>query len=382
MLRMTLVAVAAVLLTPALAHGATLHGTVTAKQTNRHVLVVAMPGGHVVSARVSRRQLEGTRVGTRLGLVGKRLADGTLLVTRLRRFGAAHQARLSVVVLKARAGRLLVAGGGSTFSIHLTHAMRLPAGKDVEAAVTFSPQGPVATEVHETGDAGVIDFSGVVTAIDTTTLTVSSDGVATVIRLPAGTTLPASVQVGSEVELVAANSGSSLTLITIKLDGERHGDDGGTDVGDQGAVKAEGFVTALGPASITVQPGDNASPVTFAVPDGFTLPSALVVGSVVEARGEMVNDVLTLTRIELQNEDGDQEIEAEGTVTALDAGSITIQAGGSDDGGGGNGGTFTFAIPDGFVLPDQLALGTSVKARGELVDGVLTLTRIELEDGD
>jgi hypothetical protein len=310
------------------------------------------------------------------------LADGTLLVTRLRRFGAAHQARLSVVVLKARAGRLLVAGGGSTFSIHLTHAMRLPAGKDVEAAVTFSPQGPVATEVHETGDAGVIDFSGVVTAIDTTTLTVSSDGVATVIRLPAGTTLPASVQVGSEVELVAANSGSSLTLITIKLDGERHGDDGGTDVGDQGAVKAEGFVTALGPASITVQPGDNASPVTFAVPDGFTLPSALVVGSVVEARGEMVNDVLTLTRIELQNEDGDQEIEAEGTVTTLDAGSITIQAGGSDDGGGGNGGTFTFAIPDGFVLPDQLALGTSVKARGELVDGVLTLTRIELEDGD
>ncbi len=179
---------------------------------------------------------------------------------------------------------------------------------------------------------------------------------------------------------MAAITGSTLTLETIKLDGENPGDDGGTDV-DQGQVKVEGFVTALDTAagSITVQPGDNASPVTFAIPDGFTLPSGLAVGSVVEARGEMVDNVLTLTRIELQNDEGDQEVEAEGTATALDtaAGSITIQTNG--DGGGGST-TFTFAIPTGFTLPDGVAVGSSVEARGDVVNGVLTLTRIKLED--
>ncbi len=150
-------------------------------------------------------------------------------------------------------------------------------------------------------------------------------------------------------------------------------------------MKVEGFVTAFGGGSLTVQPGDNASPVTFAVPDGFALPSTLGVGSVVEARGELVGNVLTLTRIELKNEDGDQEIEAEGTVTALDSGSITVQTsghdgGGDEDGGGGSSSTLTFTIPDGFGLPAGLAVGSSVKARGDVVDGVLTLTRIELDD--
>jgi hypothetical protein len=235
----------------------------------------------------------------------------------------------------------------------------------------------------------VIDFSGVVTAIGATSFTVTTEGIATVVQLPDGVVLPAIVQVGSEVEVVAAISGSTLTLEAIKLDGENRGDDGGADV-DQGEVKVEGFVTALDTTagSITIQPGDNASPVTFAIPAGFTLPSGIAVGSVVEARGEMVDDVLTLTRIELNNED-EQEVEAEGTVTALDTavGSITIQANGdasghsSDDGGGGGGGTsFTFAIPTGFTLPNGLAVGRSVEARGNVVNGVLKLTRIKLED--
>jgi hypothetical protein len=64
-------------------------------------------------------------------------------------------------------------------------------------------------------------------------------------------------------------------------------------------------------------------------------------------------------------------------VTALDtaAGSITIQS--SDD---GSETSFTFAIPSGFALPDGLAVGGSVEARGDIVSGVLTLTRIKLED--
>jgi hypothetical protein len=389
-----------VLLTPAIAHGATnatqIRGTVAVKQANRHVLVIASRHGVVESARVTARQLRRAKVGERLALTGTRRADGSLHVTKLRRLGTAKQARLSVVILKAKARHLLVAGGGTAFSIKLTRGTRLLAGKgsvqpgqEVKADVELSAGGPVGTTLEDTGDTPVIDFSGVVTAIDATSFTVTTDGIATVVELPDGVVLPAVVQVGSEVEVVATISGSTLTLETIKVDGDNPGDDGGTDV-DQGKVKVEGFVTALDTVagSITVQPGDSASPVTFTIPTGFTLPSGLADGSVVEARGEMVDGVLTLTRIELKTENGDEgEVEAEGTVTALDtvAGSITIQTtdsgdSSSDDGGPGSPTTFTFTIPSGFTLPDGLAVGSSVEARGEIISDVLTLTRIELQD--
>jgi hypothetical protein len=395
-----LAAAAAVLLAPAIAHGATnaatVRGTVAVKQANRHVLVIASRHGVVESARVSARQLRQAKVGERLALTGTRRADGSLHVTKLRRLGTVRHARMAVVILKAKARHLLVAGGGTAFSIRLTRGTRLLAGnasvqpgQEVKADVELSGTGPVGTTLEDAGDTPVIDFSGVVTAIDATSFTVTADGIATVVQLPDGVVLPAVVQVGSEVEVVATISGSTLTLETVKLDGDNPGDDGGTNV-DQGKVKVEGFVTALDTVagSITVQPGDSASPVTFAIPTGFTLPDGLADGSVVEARGEMVDSVLTLTRIELKTENGDQgEVEAEGTVTALDteAGSITIQTSDSGDSrshgdGGPSTGTFTFTIPAGFTLPDGLAVGSLVEARGAIVSDVLTLTRIELKD--
>jgi hypothetical protein len=184
------------------------------------------------------------------------------------------------------------------------------------------------------------------------------------------------VQIGSEVEVVASVSGSALTLVSIKLDGDgaETGDDGGSSVSGDGIVHVEGFVTSLDAGSITIQPGHSASPITFAIPDGFTLPAGLAAGSRVEARGAVVSTVLTLTRLKLQTDDGDSgEIETEGTVTALDSGSITIQPAES-------GTPLVFAIPDGFTLPDSLEVGSVVNAKGEMVSSVLTLTKLELED--
>jgi uncharacterized protein DUF5666 len=389
LLKVTVAAIAAALLTPALAHGATpaiahVRGAVVAKQAKRQVLVVASQHGTVMSARVSARQLHSARLGSRLMLVGKRLADGSLHVTKLRRIGHTTRARIDVVVLKAKARRLLVAGGGSAFSIRLTHRTRVlasaqgpQAGNEVQAEVELGGDEAVGTSVQSTGEASMVELSGVVTAIDSASFKVADDGISTVVQIPTGVSLPAAVQVGSEVEVVASISGSTLTLTTIKLDDEGSMDNGGSSVDNQGQVEAEGFVTALDSGSITIQPGDNASPTTFAIPTGFTLPSGLAVGSVVEARGDMENGTLTLTRIELKNEDGDQaELEAEGTVTALETGSITIQTG--DDGDSGT--PITFAIPDGFTLPDGLAVGSVVDAKGTMVNNVATLTEIELQD--
>jgi len=308
------VAIAAVFLTPALAHAATIRGTVATKQANRHVLVMAMRHGRVMTARVSSRQLQRAKIGSRLALAGKRLVDGSFQVTRLHRLGTVKRARVSVVVLKARARRLLVAGGGSAFSIRLSRGTRLlasrgsvHAGEKIDADVELSDDGLVGKELHETGDAPLIEFSGVVSAIGATSFTVSTDGIATVVQLPDGVVLPPIVHVGSEVEIVATMAGSTLTLTTIKLDDDNaQGDeDGGSSVDDQGRVEAEGSVSTFDTGSITIQPGDNATPVAFAIPAGFTLPEGLVDGSVVEARGELVDGVLTLTRIELRDQGDD-----------------------------------------------------------------------------
>jgi hypothetical protein len=383
MLKVTLAAIAAALLTPALAHAGTVRGTVVAKQAKRDVLVVALRHGDVMSARVTSPRLHSTPLGARLVIFGKPLADGSLHVMRMRRLGYARRARLHVVVVKAKARQLLVAGGGAAFSIRWTHGTRLLAsasapkpGETVDAEVEFSDGSAVTDTVHQTGEAPLLDFSGVVTTIDATTLTVTDDGISSLIQLPAGIVLPPLVQVGSEVEVVASISGSTLTLTTIKLDGDSAGNDGGTNVDDQGQVEAGGFVTALDSGSITIQPGDNASPATFAIPDGFTLPSGLAAGSMVEARGEMLNGILTLKRIELKNEEGDQaELEAEGTVTVFDGGSITIQTADS-------GSPITFTIPAGFSVPSGLAVGSFVDAKGAMINGVATLTEIELKNED
>jgi hypothetical protein len=309
MRKLTVVAtavIAAIFLTPALAHAGTIRGSVAAKQANRHVLVMATRHGHVLTARVSTRQLRRARIGNRLTLSGRRLPDGSFRVTRLHRLGTARRARMSVVVLDARARRLLVAGGGSAFSIRLDRRTRLLAGRGsvhagekLDADVELTDDGPVGKEMHATGDAPLIEFSGVVTALDATGFTVSSDDIPTVVDLPDGVVLPPIVHVGSEVEIVATMTGSTLTLATIKLeDDNAQGDeDSGSSVDDEGRVEVEGSLT-LGDHSVTIQPGDNASPATFAVPDGFVLPAGLVNGSIVEARAELVDGVLTLTRIE------------------------------------------------------------------------------------
>ena len=308
MMKLTMAAVAtvaAVFLTPALAHAGTIRGTVVAKQANRHVLVVATGHSHVTTARVSVRQLQRARIGARLALAGTRLKDASFHVTRLHRLGSARRARVSVVVLKASGRRLLVAGGGSAFSIRLNQGTRLLAargtahpGEKLDADVELTKDGPVGKEMHATGEAPVIDFSGVVTAIDATSITVSEDDIDTVVQLPDGITLPAIVHVGSEVEIVATISGSTLTLTTIKLDDDNaQGDEneGGSSVDDHGRVEVEGAVTTFDTGAITIQPGENATPVTFVIPEGFTLPEGLTDGTTVEARGELVDGVLTLT---------------------------------------------------------------------------------------
>jgi hypothetical protein len=385
-----LIALAAVLgavLIPAAANAATatkLSGVVVSKEATRHTLVIASPRGKVTTVRGTARQVRLTPLGSRISAVGTLLADGSLHATRITRSGTARSAHILATVLKATSTKLLVAGGGSAFAIRLnaaTHVNAAPrsgpkAGEKIDSHVKLSHRGLVGDTVHTLGLTTLVHFSGKVTALDSSSITIKNDDVSTVVSIPDGVSVPPLVQIGSEVEIVASVAGSALTLVEIKLDGDgaETGDDDGSSVEGDATVHVEGFVTLLGTDSITIQPGHSASPITFAIPDGFTLPAGLTTGSQVEARGDLVSDVLTLTHLELQNDDEDSgEIETEGAVTALDSVSITIQPAES-------GTPLTFAIPDGFTLPDGLQTGSIVSAKGDMVSSVLTLTKIELED--
>lgn len=375
-------------LIPAAANAATatkLSGVVVSKNAARETLVITSFTGKVTTVRATARQFRNTALGSRISATGTKLADGSLHATRVTHSGAAKQARIGATVLKAGGTKLLVAGGGSAFAIRLNRATRVSAaarrgpkpGDKIKTGVHFSHGHLIGDTIQTVGKKVVIDFSGKVTAMDSTSLTVADDGVSTVVAIPGGLSLPPLVKIGSEVEIVAAVSGATLTLVGIKIDedGAESGDDGGSTVDGDSVVHVEGFVTSLDTGSITIQPGHAASPVTFAIPDGFTLPAGLGAGSRVEARGAIVSTVLTLRRLQLKTDGEDSgEVETEGTVTALDSGLITIQP--AEDGT-----PLTFAIPDGFSLPDGLQVGSVVEAKGDMVSSVLTLTKLELQDG-
>jgi hypothetical protein len=385
-----LAAVVAVALLPAAASAASatkLSGVVISKETARHTLVVASARGKVTTVRASAHAVRAAHLGQKISVTGTALADGSLHATSVKHSGAVKHARIRVTVLKVHGKRLLVAGGGSAFTIRMKGTAAHAAGRDdvssgdeIETEVEVSHGDLVDDSAKTVGQADLIDFSGKVTALDATTVTIASDGVSTVVAIPDGTTLPPLVQVGSEVEVIASVSGSTLTLVEIKIDGDgaESGDDDGSSVGDDSSVRAQGFVTALDSTSITIQPGDSASPVTFAIPAGFTVPVGVAPGSKVEARGDVENSVLTLTKLKLKTDgsgggDDGSEVETEGTVTALDSGSITVQP-------ADNGTPLTFTIPDGFTLPDGLKVGSLVEAKGTEANSVLTLSKLKLED--
>jgi hypothetical protein len=141
-----------------------------------------------------------------------------------------------------------------------------------------------------------------------------------------------------------------------------------TPASPSGTVEVEGVLVTVSPLVVSIE----GLPIEITVPSGMTLP-ALTPGEEVELTVQTgAGNTFTLVSINAgDNEnDNENEVEAKGTVTDSTASQITIDAGGA---------TLTFAAPAGVTLP-VLAQGTFVEARGVTVNGVLTLTRLRVED--
>jgi hypothetical protein len=153
-----------------------------------------------------------------------------------------------------------------------------------------------------------------------------------------------------------------------------HGDlveDDFTPVAPAGTVEIEGRLVSVSPLVVSLE----GLPIEITVPGGMTLPP-LTPGQEVELFVQAgASNTFTLVSIKAENEnenenEDENEVEAKGTVANSTTSQITINAGGA---------TLTFAAPSGQTLP-VIAQGTFVEARGVTINGVLTLTRLKIED--
>ena len=143
-------------------------------------------------------------------------------------------------------------------------------------------------------------------------------------------------------------------------------EDGFISAPQSGTVEIEGDLVTVSPLVVSIE----GLPIEITVPSGMTLPP-LTPGQEVELVVQTGSgNTFTLVSIRSGDDDDQGEVEAKGPVTNSTASQITVDTGGA---------MLTFAAPAGATLP-VIPTGTNVEARGVTINGVLTLTRLRVDD--
>ncbi len=256
------------------------------------------------------RTRDARRVGTRIIARAARLADGTYRAASVRAHGSARRARVHGVVVLSNRGRLVLSAGGSVFAL---------------------PQGR--------------SLSGVGGGDD--------------------------VQPGDVVEA------------TVEIDPQTGSVETGTveQVGRASLVELEGTIASLS-ATTLVLAVEHGAITTISIPSSLSLPASIVTGDRVEVLAQFADGAFTLVTIQddhaaarsgsgASSEDERGEVEAEGIVSAVSAGSLTVQT--------EHGSAVTLVVPAGFDV-SSVKVGDRVHAKGELQgDGSIVLRRLKLQ---
>lgn len=147
-----------------------------------------------------------------------------------------------------------------------------------------------------------------------------------------------------------------------------------TRLGQVGDVRIEGAVVTVSPLVVSVE----GLPIPIIVPAGVTLPATLGVGMRVELTVHVVAagsfTLVAIDEVEDVNANpaGAEEVRVEGVVVSSTVAQLVVATGGAQ---------FTFAAPSGVTLP-VVTPGTRVEVRGRSMNGVLTLERLKVEEGD
>jgi hypothetical protein len=328
------------------AHAGTNHltGVVIAKQAQGGVLTLS--GGRSVTVRGG---LLHAGVGDRVQIASVGLHDGTIRVTSLRVTGHPRRTIVRGTVLKNLTRGTLVQTGISAVLIHRgTRVLAaasdhgdLQAGEIAQFRVRFNdddlfeeaPPVPIA-------QAGTVRIEA--TVVSATPLVVSLEGLPITITVPAGTTLPAGLTAGMEIDLtVQVGSANSFTLVSIdqnenedqQAEDQQPGEDqqpaATQQPGQAQEVEVTGSVVSSTATQLVLTSGG--ATFTFAAPTGTTLPT-FPTGTLVEARGTQQpgTATITLTRLQVENANGGDN---HGGGSGGDG-----HDGGGDGGGGHDGG--------------------------------------------
>ena len=291
-------------------------GVVIAREAARGTIVVASAHGVVSTLRSRATAKTGTRVAAKSTL----LADGTYNTSSVARHGSTRSAHVRAVVVRTTSTRLYLSAGGSVFTVARGRRLasagsggELPPGTVVNATLTINPSsGSVSqSDVQQVGQTGMVSLEGTISALSSGSLVLAvEEGALTTVTIPASITLPSMIAAGDRVELLTQVAAGVFTLVTIQ--------------DDHAAATSSRGTNMSGSGSSSSASGDQA------------------------------------------------EVEAEGLVTSVGSGTLTVQ-------GGDNASGVTFTVPAGFTLP-TLATGDRVHARGTLnPDGTITLVKLELQ---
>lgn len=364
-----------------------MRGVVLARNAARHTLVISNGARGARTLRLSSsRAVNAVVLGAQIRAKATPLGDGTFKVATLARQGTARHARLRATVVSTASGRLTLSSGASVLSVnasarhaHDSNTGTTHAGEVVEVAVSVGANGLDETALQNVGTTNLIELEGTLSSVSATSIVVAvENGATTTINVPASLTIPSTIVAGDQVEVLVDYSSATFTLVTITSDGAASTSSSAgvssSDAGSQGMVEIEGLVVAANATSVTIQTGDQASPVLLAVPATLNV-SALTVGARVHAQADLVNGVLTLVNVRVQTSEGEQgqsmTTEVEGIVVSVSATSLVVQPGDA-------------ATPVTLVVPATLdvsgiTVGARVHARGAIVAGVLTLSDFQLQ---
>ncbi|HVB51691.1 MAG TPA: hypothetical protein VND89_08165 [Acidimicrobiales bacterium] len=155
-------------------------------------------------------------------------------------------------------------------------------------------------------------------------------------------------------------------------------------VGQTNLIELEGVLTSVTATSLVLAVDQGAS-TTITIPASLTLPSTIVAGNKVEVVVDYSGGTFSLVSISddaaanasgvTSSQDGQSSnLEIEGLVVAANATSLTIQPGDSAA-------PMVVAVPP-TIDVSTVTVGERVHARADLVNGVLTLTGLDVQSGE
>jgi hypothetical protein len=269
-----------------------IKGTVIAKHARNGTVVLAGPKRLGVTVRVSPRHV---RLGDRVSVVGKRLRDGTFRASRLRVLSHVKTARLLAVVVKRIARGLRVASGHGVLTIHTSRRGLSSEGNGPrigavgEFEIEIEDEGLFEGGFTPASQSGTVRIEGRLLSVSP--LVVTLEGLPITVTVPSGVTLPLLTQ-GQEVELtVQTGTGNTFTLVSIGDDEKQAAEE----------VEAKGSVVTSTATQIEIDAGG--AMLTFTAQKGVTLP-VFAPGTLVEVKGVSVNGVLTVTRLQVEDNGG------------------------------------------------------------------------------